>query len=176
MVFTEFIDMVENSFGERVMDDIFDACTLESGGAYTTVGTYDHRELIQIVTALSNHTDLSVRDLVISFGKHLFPRFHAMMPQFFEKPRNAFEFLKTVHGTVHVEVKKLYPDASLPDFVIDEKDERTLLMTYSSHCPFADFAEGLIRGCIAFYDEDITIETEDRNTPERFVRLFTMTT
>ncbi len=45
IVFTELIDMVEATFGEDMMDDVFDDCDLESGGAYTAVGTYDQSGL-----------------------------------------------------------------------------------------------------------------------------------
>lgn len=175
IVFTELFDMVEDLFDANMVDDILDDCDLESGGAYTTVGTYDHTELLQIVTALSKHTDLPVKDLVHKYGHHLFFRFHALMPVFFEAPKSAFELLESVHGYIHVEVKKLYPDAALPHFATERFDGDKLIMTYKSHCPFADFAEGLIHGCIAFYKETIDVQSEDRNTKEEYSRIFTLT-
>ncbi len=175
VVFTEFFDLVDRLFGADMIDDILDDCTLESNGAYTAVGTYDHNELLQIVSALSKRTDIAVKDLVHKYGHHLFFRFHDMMPDFFEKPKSAFDFLESVHGTIHVEVKKLYPDAALPNFETQRKNDDVLIMIYKSHCPFADFAEGLIHGCIDFYKEDITIESEDQNTTGEYSRVFTLT-
>jgi len=175
IVFTELIDMVENKFSPDLMDDVLDDCNLESGGAYTTVGTYSHLELIEIVKKLSAHSKIPVTDLIKSYGYHLFKRFHILMPQFFINPKNAFDFLESVHGYIHVEVKKLYPDAALPGFETIRPDNETLIMTYTSHCPFADFAEGLIKGCIDFYNENVTIETIDENTEKQFCRIFTLT-
>lgn len=175
IVFTELIDMVEATFGADLMDDVFEDCTLESDGAYTAVGTYDHQELLQIVGVLSKHSDIPVRDLVHKYGHHLFSRFHTLMPQFFEKPQSAFEFLQSVHGYIHVEVKKLYPDAALPTFETDLKGDDTLIMTYRSQCPFADFAHGLMQGCVDFYKENIQIEGEDKNSGDEFCRVFTLT-
>ncbi len=52
----EFIDFVEESIGPEVVDEMIDACDLESGGAYTAVGTYDYREMLAL---LNNILDLS---------------------------------------------------------------------------------------------------------------------
>jgi len=54
IVFTELFDMVEDKFSPDMLDDVLDGCTLESGGAYTTVGTYDHKELLEIVRVCRN--------------------------------------------------------------------------------------------------------------------------
>ncbi len=175
VVFTELFEMVEGLFGADMIDDVLDDCDLESGGAYTAVGTYDHRELIAIVSALSKHTDIPFKDLVQKYGHHLFFRFHDLMPAFFENPKNAFDFLESVHGYIHVEVKKLYPDAALPHFETERNSGNVMTMVYRSQCPFADFAEGLMGGCIEFYKENITIESEDRNSDNEFSRIFTLT-
>jgi Haem-NO-binding len=49
VVFTEFIEMVEDRFSPEMADRIIERAKLPSGGAYTTVGTYDHGEMIQLV-------------------------------------------------------------------------------------------------------------------------------
>ena len=174
VVFTEFLDMVESLFSADMVDDIIEDCTLKSSGTYTSVGTYDYEELLLLVTALSKRSDLAVKELVQKYGHHLFFRFHDMFPVFFEKQNSAFEFLGSVHGHVHVEVKKLYPDAALPNFETKNVNENELVMIYRSHCPFSDFAEGLIHGCVEFYDENIEIRVEDKNTKAEFCRVFTL--
>ena len=52
LVFREFANMVEREFGQDAFDDLVDECDLPSGGAYTTVGDYDHQEMLDLVTAL----------------------------------------------------------------------------------------------------------------------------
>ena len=175
IVFTELFEMIEHLFGEDMLDNILDDCELETGGAYTTVGTYDYKELIEIVRVLSLHTDIPFRELVKTYGRHLFFRFHEKMPEFFEEPKNSFEFLESVHSHIHVEVKKLYPDAVLPHFDTKRNTDDVLTMIYMSHCPLADFAEGLIAGCIEFYKENIKIESTDYNTGTSFSRVFILT-
>lgn len=175
VVFTELFEMVSALFGEDMVDDILDDCDLASGGSYTTVGTYDHRELIEIVGALSKRTGIPFKDLVQKYGHHLFFRFNALMPNLFDKPKDVFGFLESLHEYIHVEVKKIYPDASLPHFETTRNADHVLTMVYRSRCPFADFAEGLMGGCIAFYNENITIKSEDRNNDQEYSRIFTLT-
>src|SRR5688500_10275861 len=93
VVFTEFIDMVENRFSLEMAERIISKCDLPSGGAYTAVGTYDHREMVALVAALSNETDTPVPTLLHVYGEHLFGRFVALFPQFFHESGKALEFL-----------------------------------------------------------------------------------
>ena len=58
MVFTEFLEMVEDKFSADMVDDIIDDSAPPSGGAYTAVGTYDHNELVGMVVALSQRSGL----------------------------------------------------------------------------------------------------------------------
>lgn len=160
VVFKELIGMVESAFGEEMVEKIIEKSNLDSRGAYTSVGTYDHSEILQLVTHLSKETKTPAGDLVQAFGKHLVGVFKAGHPDFF-KHKNVFEFLKSVDGMIHVEVKKLYPDAELPKFECEQPSDSILIMDYSSARPFADLAEGLIAGAIEAFGEDISMSTED---------------
>ncbi|MEC0227984.1 heme NO-binding domain-containing protein [Paenibacillus alba] len=161
MVFTAFLEMVESKFSLKIADDIIEASALPSGGSYTTVGTYDHNEIIKLVIELSGRTNIPVADLVRTFGEYLFSQLLDMHPYFMEQNSSVFEFLQKVDSYIHVEVRKLYPDAELPAFQYDASIPGTLMMTYQSSRPFADLAEGLIIGCIAHYGEKIDIQREN---------------
>lgn len=173
IVFTEFLEMVEDRFSPEVADRIIEASNLPSGGAYTAIGTYDHTEMTQLVTQLSVATGTTVPVLVHAFGQYLFGRFVALYPQFFEGVESAFPFLDKIDSYIHVEVLKLYPDAELPRFECDTSEPGRFTMIYRSTRGFADLAEGLIRGCIEHYGENITIQREDlsggQGTCVRFV-------
>jgi hypothetical protein len=161
MVFTEFLEMVESSFGTEVVDTILDRADLpESHGAYTAVGTYPHAEMVSLVTELSQHTGVAVPDLLKAYGEHLFGRFHDMYPDFFTGIADAFTFLSSIHDYIHVEVKKLYPDAELPKFQCSTPEANVLIMHYISSRHMQDFAEGLIVGCLRHFNESATIQKE----------------
>lgn len=172
IVFVELLNMIKINFGEDMVGDVLDDCNLASGGAYTTAAVYDHREMIEIVNKLSAKTGIKTLELTKNYGFYLFSRFHTLMPEFFTSPKNSFEFLESVDQTIHVEVKKLYPDAQLPKFDTSRPSKNELEIIYKSKCPFANFAHGLILGCINHFAENIGIEYEDKNTEEYFSRVF----
>lgn len=164
IVFTEFLEMVEGLFGDDVLEEIIERANLSTGGAYTVVGTYDHRELLQLVTALSETVEIPTPKLVHEFGRHLFHRFTIGYPQFFVGQNSAFSFLARLEEYIHVEVRKLYPDAELPRFEYRHAGPDRFEMTYRSTRPLADLAEGLIAACIDHFREDIELERQDTNT------------
>jgi hypothetical protein len=151
VVFTEFMDMVEEVFSADVLDTIIEQSDLPNGGGYTSVGTYDHQEIVRMAANLSTQVNLPVATLLETFGEHLFFRFAIMYPAFFEQSSKAFDFLKNIDRYIHVEVKKLEPEAELPRFYYEQQDETTLLMYYLSSRHFEDLAMGLIKGCLNFF-------------------------
>src|SRR5213080_4751245 len=99
--------MVESRFSPRMAEEIIEAAHVPSGGAYTAVGTYDHSEIVRLVQQLAKATGVPANDLLKEFGKHLFKRFAAGYPMFFEDIDNAFDFLADIENHIHVEVRKL---------------------------------------------------------------------
>lgn len=161
IVFREFIDMVESQFSLETADAVISASQLSTDGAYTSVGTYPPQEMIDLVTQLSEQTATPVPALLRHFGRHLFGRFAVVHPAQVVSYRSAFELLRRLDGNIHVEVRKLYNDAELPSFTYEELDEDSMVFLYSSHRKLADFAHGLIEGCIAHFGEPIVIDRED---------------
>lgn len=158
MVFTELLDMVEDKFGLDMVDAVIaDADLPVSHGAYTAVGTYPHEEIVSLVMQLSKHSEIPPNELLKIYGEHLFQRFHSLYPQFFADAHDAFSFLSEIDQYIHVEVRKLYPDAELPKFSCERPDHKTLLMHYESERHMEDFAEGLIRGCLKHFNESAEI-------------------
>lgn len=159
MVFTEFFDMIEQVWSIDMVDKIIADSAVPSGGAYTAVGNYPHEEMVSLVVALSAASNIPVPDLIRTFGKHLFGRFVAGFPHFFEGINDTFTFLSGIETAIHAEVRKLYPDAELPTFDVSQIGN-VLRMTYYSKRHFADLAEGLIHGCIEHFGEPITLARE----------------
>ncbi|OGB21538.1 MAG: hypothetical protein A3I66_00190 [Burkholderiales bacterium RIFCSPLOWO2_02_FULL_57_36] len=175
VVFDEFVEMVEERFSAEMADKIINASHLSTGGAYTSVGTYDHRELIELVRRLSDETGIAVPDLLRIFGEYLFKRFYVLYPSFVTEHDSSFALLSSLDNKIHVEVKKLYPDAELPRFTHEMRGPENMILTYRSKRPFGDLAEGLIRGCIHHYGESITLEREDLPVLEGAHIRFTLT-
>jgi hypothetical protein len=170
IVFSEFYEMVEDKFSPELLDEVIEESNLPSGGAYTSVGSYDHNEMVTMVVKLSEKTGIAIPDLLHTFGEYLAGRFAVLFPVFFESAGNVFNFMKSLDQHIHVEVKKLYPDADLPKFDFDDSDPDRLVMIYRSERGFAELALGLMNGAISHYGENITVEKEniDGDTHVRF--------
>ena len=83
IVFTEFLEMVEAKYSAGVVDQILEDSELPSGGIYTSVGTYEHAEMISLLSELSKHSGLGTQVLLCVFSEYLFARFAALYPEFF---------------------------------------------------------------------------------------------
>lgn len=175
IVFSEFIEMLEEQFSPELADEIILSCDLKSGGAYTSVATYDHSELIQLVSKLSEKLNVPVSVLVKTYGKHLLFKFVEGYPSFFDGVKNTFDFLNSIENHVHVEVKKLYHDAELPTFKTNHINVDQFEMFYSSKRPFADLAEGLIEGAAEHFKEQILVERTDIEGQDNFQARFLLT-
>lgn len=160
IVFTEFLEMVEDKFGPDMVDDIIDDNDLPSQGAYTSIGTYNHSEIISLVISLSKYTEIPVPTLVHVFGKHLFSRFVILYKSLLADINDSFQFLEMIESYIHVEVKKLYPDAQLPFFDCYRTEDK-LVMNYKSERAMADLAHGLMEGCFEHFNEKIAVERTD---------------
>ena len=174
IVFTEFLELVGRRYGPEVMDLIIEASDLPSGAAYTAVGTYDHREMLTLAENLSKATRVPVAELLKTYGEHLFARFVVRYPQFFARITSTFEFLDRIEEHIHVEVKKLYPDAELPSIQVNWLAENRIHFVYSSTRPLAAFAEGMMRGAVAYFGEKIAIREIDVAADGTFI-LFELT-
>lgn len=173
IVFTTLMDLVEAKFGLEVVDFIISNSKLKSGGAYTNVGTYDHDELLSLLTQLSIETQLPVKTLLDLYAQRLLKVFVDKYVGFFAG-KNLFTFLKSIDNYVHVEVRKLYPEAELPQFKFSEPDSNTLVMEYTSEKPFADLAEGLLKAAVVHFKENVSLNISAETATNPHHRLFTL--
>ena len=162
IVFTNFFEMVEEKIGFELVDQLIEGTELATGGAYTTIGTYDHKELLALVGNLHKLTDIPVNDLLVSYGQYLFPKLILIDPEMIAPFGSSFDLVTAVDSIIHVEVKKLYPDAELPEFRVVKHNKDELQVTYTSCRPFAYLANGLILGCAEHYNEKIVVDIENR--------------
>ncbi|MBI1304978.1 MAG: hypothetical protein GC181_00020 [Bacteroidetes bacterium] len=159
IVFTEFLSMIENQYGDGVVDTIINQSELPSGGAYTSVGTYDISELHQLIKTLCRETSCDSKNLLNDFGHHLFGTFLNLYPEFFNRCKHPFDFLESIENHIHREVLKLYPDAELPSFQTNRTNDFKLEMKYTSARHLAELARGLIEASLEHYKKSGTVNS-----------------
>jgi hypothetical protein len=170
IVFTEFLEMVEQRFGYETADKLLTQSNLKSGGAYTSVGTYEFAEMVQLLTALNKETGIEISVLLKEYGLYFFDVLKTGYPQFLERTNNAFDFLTSIENHIHVEVRKLYPDAELPSFDTQKTTESSMEMIYRSERRMSDFAEGLIEKSLEYFGESAHISKENLNETGSIVK------
>lgn len=158
IVFTEFLDLVEAKFGLAVVDKIIESSELHSGGVYTSIGTYEFGEMLQLLTNLSGETNISVSDLLLTYGEHFFgviKRDYASMLDSYDSP---LAMLASIENHIHVEVRKIYPDAQLPTFEIIEQSDTSLKMIYTSSRAMYMFGLGLMNSTFTHFNTKSKID------------------
>ena len=153
VIFTEFLELVEQSFGEDTVDDMLDSTSLESGGVFTSVGNYPCNDLILMVERLSQITGADPVALQNSFGHWMMKVFVREYPEFFKDKTSALDLLEAVDREIHVEVQKLYPEAELPRFIASRTSADSLELIYQSPRPLKHFCTGLIEASLDVYGE-----------------------
>ena len=172
IVFTEFLDLVENKFGLQMLDTILNESNLESNGIYTSVGTYNFSEMLQLLQSLSGHTDISINDLLLVYGEHFFSVIKESYSSLLVTYKDPVEMLASIEDHIHVEVKKIYPEAELPTFEIEEKTENSLVMIYKSSRAMHYFGLGLMNKTFEHFNSTASIVLEkikENGTEVRFI-------
>lgn len=80
------------------------------------------------------------------------------MPSLKLDSKSTFEFITQVEQYIHVEVKKLYPQASPPKFDLISTSEYEMTLDYISARCLSYVCFGLIEGCAEYFDEKINIQ------------------
>ena len=172
IVFTEFLELVEEKFGLEMVDNIITSSTLESGGVYTAVGTYSFSEMLQLLQHLSENTGISIDNLLLVYAEHFFSVIEKSYPDLLATYKDPIEMISSIENHIHVEVRKIYPDAELPTFEVIEKTKKSLVMIYTSSRAMHHFGLGLMNKTFAHFDSTATIELEkikEDGTKVRFI-------
>jgi hypothetical protein len=174
IVFTEFLEMVEIKFGIETVDKIIHNSELETNGVYTSVGTYNFSEMVNLITNLSTETDINIPTLLHVYGLYFFDTLIKGHPNIFNYYKSAFSLLAGIEKHIHVHVRKIYPDAELPFFIVLYESDNKLILEYQSERAMYQFALGLMERTLEYYKESATIKKNLLNIDGTKV-LFTLT-
>ncbi len=171
-MFVEFLAHVEEQHGMETVDAIVEKTQheLSNAGAYTSVGNYPHGELLALATALANEVEGDLGNIVHEYADHIMQSFKRTHPKYFELD-DAFDFLVSVGELIHIDVRKLYPDANPPEVRGERQSNNALLLHYKSHRPLAALAISLAKHTGPMFDQDIDVEVLALNDTQTAVTL-----
>jgi len=160
VLFTEFQNLIEAEFGLEVLDQVIEKAlpALSTNGAYTSVGTYPHTELLALLDALVSLVDAELDGMLLAYAYRLMDAFEASYPEFFESHTELFSFLLKVESQMHAGIRKLYPDANPPTLEVERKTEDSLRLVYRSHRPLSVVVIPLLHAAARRYEAPISVE------------------
>jgi hypothetical protein len=170
IIFTEFIQLVEEKFGLAVLDEMLDKAGDQ--GVYTAVGSYDHHHLVKLIVALSQISGTPAEELQQVFGESVFSSLYKTIPvnAQLKECQSVFQFIRHVEEHIHAEVKKLYPDANPPGFEFLSESETQMVFDYKSARCMSQVCLGLVKGCANHFNEDIRVTTQSMDERGQQVR------
>ena len=160
IVFTEFLDLVESKFGLEMVDKIISQSKLESEGAYTSIGTYEFSEMLQLLQNLNKNTGISIDELLLIYGEYFFNVIETSYPALLATYKDPIEMLASIEDHIHVEVQKIYPKAELPTFIIEKKTLNSLTLIYKSSRAMHNFGLGLMNRTFKHFNATASIIVE----------------
>ncbi|ELR65589.1 Guanylate cyclase-related protein [Photobacterium marinum] len=168
IIFTEFLDIVEEAFGLDICQEMLDKA--EDEGIYTAVGSYDHRALVKLIITLSKITNVPAEQLQEIYGEAVFLRLLKTLPAMDPPHQDTFSFIRSVEDHIHTEVKKLYPDATPPQFDFITQTSTKMIMDYKSARCMSHVCLGLIKGCAKHFSQELKVSMEPMNKSQSHVR------
>ncbi|EAT11528.1 guanylate cyclase [Bermanella marisrubri] len=158
LIFNALEEFVIKNADLSTWNTILSETDLPSGGIYTAGGRYDDSEMMALAQAVCEKLGVDQATGLEVFGKFLFGFLQTRMASVLEGRKDLFDTLENLDNTVHVNVKRLHPDAYLPFFQFEYLDTNTGYLDYRSNRKLCSLASGLIQGCADHFNSPIHLE------------------
>jgi hypothetical protein len=156
IIFNQLEAMVTQALGPDAWDELLAQSQLRTKeGYFVGPKNYPDEDLVALVATASRVTGKPVDELATAFGRFLLPALASAYPMFLRPGMTAKSFLLSVDRMIHVEVRKLHPDAALPSIRYEDPAPDRLVMIYQSRRQLCALAVGLIDGVGRHFRERI---------------------
>ncbi len=150
--------MVTSTLGLEAWETLLAETQLSTtDGYFVGPRTYPDEDLFALVRTASRVTGTPADDLVRAFGRYLFPELAKRYPVFLRPGMTAKSFLMSVDRVIHVEVRKLEPEAGLPQITYEDLAPDRLVVVYNSPRNLCELAMGLVEGVGVHFGQRIDV-------------------
>lgn len=159
IIFNLLEQFIVHRFGEQTYEEIVASCSLQTGDPYAMVspGSYPDSDFTTLLGRAARTTGMDQASLLQAMGRHSLPILAERYPHFFSGYAHPRDFLKTASLIHQVEVKKLYRDAEVPRFTIEDLPGG-MSVTYHSSRRLCHFVAGLLAGLSDYYQVPMTVQ------------------
>jgi predicted hydrocarbon binding protein len=158
IIFNLLESFISEGWGEDKYEEIFAACPLHTREPFVGPQSYPDADLLMIVAKAAEKLGIAAPAAVHAFGKYCFPKLAAKYPIFVRDHSHPKPFLQTIDNVIHVEVRKLFKDATPPRMTFVDPAPNELVMTYSSSRQLCALVGGLIEGVADYFHSPIRYE------------------
>jgi len=168
-MFNYLLECIESHHGGYdIVDTIIEASNVQNQGSYANGGLYEDVDFIKMIATASKVLHVPTSELLQFCGRQIFPSLYKRLLSIYDQNsyqahsiQNAFDFIAELENIHYKEVVKLYPDSIFPHFDIIKRDNSMIEVVYHSQRNLPFFAKGLLEGCVAYFDEALTIDMQD---------------
>ena len=146
VIFNYFEEFVVEHWGDDFYEDLLGSCELITKEPFVGPGTYPDEDLLALLGLATQRLNVEVSDALRMFGRWLFPRLLDGYPDSLAFVDHPAAFLSLVDRVIHVEVRKLHPEARTPTVELEALDSGDHLLHYRSERKLCALAEGLLQG------------------------------
>lgn len=155
VIFNVVEEFIIEGWGEDVYDEIMEMCPVHSRGPFVAPGTYPDEHLVAIASAAAGKLGLPLADALRAVGTWGFPKLADQVSDLIDRSAGFVAFLKSVDSVIHVEVRKLMPEAVTPRFTVESLDDDVITLRYQSNRKMCALMEGLLQGAADYFDTPI---------------------
>ncbi len=153
IIFNLFEDFIISKFGEEFYENILATSNTGSLNPFDIVGpgSYPDEAFHTLIGKAAEKANTDTMEILRDMGRHSLPMLAKRYPQFFRDYNHPREFLKTASMIHHVEVRKLYRNAEVPNFFVEDHGDDHMSLIYHSKRNLCHLAEGLLAGLGDYY-------------------------
>ena len=132
VIFNIFESFIVDTLGSSVYEEVYHQALpeLETKEAFVGPGTYPDTDLLKLLQVAVKKAGISVEKALHAFGVYTFPKLVEKAPHSVKGFNHPMPFLKNIHDVIHVEVKKVYSDATPPNFYFDNETDKSLSLIH----------------------------------------------
>ncbi len=146
VIFRLFEEFVTSNWGDEFFEDVLASTKLVTQEPFVGPGTYPDEDLLALLDNAVTRLGVSPAEALTGFGRFAFPRLAASFPVFVQGHVHPKSFLQSVDSVIHVEVRKLYPEAVTPRVLIQDTGPDQAILRYESPRKLCALLCGLLEG------------------------------
>jgi hypothetical protein len=164
VIFRCLREMVENRFGKDVWKKALEMSGLDVNIKVPATGVVEDDKVVTIIQNLCKILNMSLQQIADEFGDYWVNVYSQRIYKvFYDEANNAKDFILKL-DRIHWIMTRNIPYAKPPRFEYEWADDKTLIMKYKSHRKLIDFAVGLLKGVMRYYNDEFEVSKLDDET------------